>query len=334
MPPVNLKLLHIFIAVAENKSFRQASEQLNRSQSAVSMQIRQLEEQVGVALFHRTTRRVELSSEGEQLLTHARRAIEEWDNGLRQIRDIVDIQRGTLSIGCVPTVAATILPRALNVFQKAYPGININLRELAAHDLLDSVRRREIDFGIGPIVNASTELHFDPIFDDPIYALAARRFALPKRQTVDLAELCAFPILLNAKSTALRTELDRALAIHSLTMTIKFEVVHTQHTDRARNRRDGGRHSAKDCAASFAKINHASPADINPDPGAFDWHPGLASAIVFASGARAHQNRAEDFSSSKRERFRIISRYLRSGHCPNDAVPMGYRNGFNARPRT
>jgi DNA-binding transcriptional LysR family regulator len=229
MPPVNLKLLHIFIAVAENKSFRQASEQLNRSQSAVSMQIRQLEEQVGVALFHRTTRRVELSSEGEQLLTHARRAIEEWDNGLREIRDIVDIQRGTLSIGCVPTVAATILPRALNVFQKAYPGININLRELAAHDLLDSVRRREIDFGIGPIVNASTELHFDPIFDDPIYALAARRFALPKRQTVDLAELCAFPILLNAKSTALRTELDRALAIHSLTMTIKFEVVHT-HT--------------------------------------------------------------------------------------------------------
>src|ERR1700722_11114733 len=143
MPPVNLKLLHIFIAVAENKSFRQASEQLNRSKSAVSMQIRQPEEQVGVALFHRTTRRVELSSEGEQLLTHARRAIEEWDNGLRQIRDIVDIQRGTLSIGCVPTVAATILPRALNVFQKAHPGININLRELAAHDLLDSVRRRD-----------------------------------------------------------------------------------------------------------------------------------------------------------------------------------------------
>jgi DNA-binding transcriptional LysR family regulator len=229
MPAVNLKLLHIFIAVAENKSFRLASEQLNRSQSAVSMQIRQLEEQVGVALFHRTTRRVELSGEGEQLLTCARRALDEWDNGLRQIRDIVDIQRGTLSIGCVPTVAATMLPRALNVFQRAYPGININLRELAAHDLLESVRRREIDFGIGPMVNASTELHFDPIFDDPIYALAAKRFPLPKRRTVDLAELCAFPILLNSKSAALRTDLDRALAVHGLAMTIKFEVVHT-HT--------------------------------------------------------------------------------------------------------
>ena len=89
---VNLKLLHMFVAVAENRSFRMAAEQLNRSQSAVSMQIKQLEEQVGVAIFHRTTRRVELTSEGERLLGHARRALDEWENGLRQIRDVVDIQ--------------------------------------------------------------------------------------------------------------------------------------------------------------------------------------------------------------------------------------------------
>ena len=63
MTSVNFKLLHIFIAIADNKSFRQASEKLNRSQSAVSMQVKQLEEQVGVALFHRTTRRVELTAE-------------------------------------------------------------------------------------------------------------------------------------------------------------------------------------------------------------------------------------------------------------------------------
>jgi DNA-binding transcriptional LysR family regulator len=220
MPPVNLKLLHMFVAVAENKSFRQASEQLNRSQSAVSMQIKQLEDQVGVALFHRTTRRVELTNEGEQLLTHARRALDEWDNGLRQIRDIVDIQRGTLSIGCVPTIAATILPRALNVFQKAHPGININLRELAVYDLLESIRRREVDFGIGPTTRPSTEFHFNPVFDDPIYVLAGRSFPLGKRRTVDLADLCAFPILLNSKSAMLRTELDRALAARGHTMTI------------------------------------------------------------------------------------------------------------------
>jgi len=219
----------MFAAVAEHRSFRMASEQLNRSQSAVSMQIRQLEDQVGVALFHRTTRRVELTPEGEQLLAHARRALDEWEDGLRQIRDVVDIQRGTLSLGCVPTIAATVLPKALSAFQTLYPGINVNLRELAAHDLLESIRRREVDFGIGPTVEGATEFQFDPLFNEPIFALASKAYRLPKRRTVDLADLCAFPILLNSRSAELRTVLDRALLARDLNMKIKFEVLHT-HT--------------------------------------------------------------------------------------------------------
>lgn len=229
MAQVNLKLLHMFVAVAENRSFRLAAEQLNRSQSAVSMQIRQLEEQVGVALFHRTTRRVELTHEGAQLLAHARRALDEWEDGMRQIRDVVDIQRGTLSIGCVPTIAATILPKALFAFQTAYPGINVNLRELAGHDLLESIRRREIDFGIGPAIEGPAEFQFDPLFNEPIFALASKTHRLPKRRAIDLADLCAFPILLNSKSAELRKVLDRALLARNLSMTIKFEVLHT-HT--------------------------------------------------------------------------------------------------------
>jgi DNA-binding transcriptional LysR family regulator len=229
MSQVNFKLLHMFIAVAENRSFRQASEQLNRSQSAVSMQIKLLEDQVGAALFHRTTRRVELTAEGQQLLTHARRALSEWDSGLREIRDVVDLQRGSLSFACMPTIAATILPQALRAFQTSYPGININLRELAAEELLDCIRRREVDFGIGPEIERLTEFQFSPLFEDPIYALATRAFRFRKGAAIDLAELCTFPILLNSKSTALRAMLERALAARNLQMKIAFEVVHT-HT--------------------------------------------------------------------------------------------------------
>ena len=229
MSQVNLKLLHMFVAVAENRSFRQASEQLNRSQSAVSMQIKLLEEQVGVALFHRTTRRVELTAEGQRLLTHARRALDEWDSGLREIREVVDMQRGTLSLACMPTIAATILPQVLHAFQTRYPGIKINLRELAANELLDSVRRREVDLGIAPAVDRLAEFHFTPLFDDPIYALATRAFKFGKRGAIDLAELCTFPVLLNSTSTALRGMLERALAARNLQMQIAFEVLHS-HT--------------------------------------------------------------------------------------------------------
>jgi DNA-binding transcriptional LysR family regulator len=229
MSQVNFKLLHMFIAVAENSSFRQASEQLNRSQSAVSMQIKLLEDQIGVPLFHRTTRRVELTGEGQQLLAYARRALAEWDTGLREIREVVDIQRGTLSLACVPTIAATILPQALQSFQTSYPGINIHLHELAAEDLLDCIRRRDADFGIGPEIEGLAEFQFIPLFNDPIYALATQDFPFRKRTAVELAELSAYPILLNSRSAALRAMLDRALAVRDLQIKIKFEVVHT-HT--------------------------------------------------------------------------------------------------------
>ena len=132
-------------------------------------------------------------------------------------------------IGCVPTVAATILPKALFAFRTAYPGINVNLRELATHDLLESIRRREIDFGIGPAVEGSTEFQFNSLFSEPIFALASKAYQLPKRRTIDLADLCAFPILINSISAELRKVLDRALLARNLNMEIKFEVLHT-HT--------------------------------------------------------------------------------------------------------
>lgn len=228
MSQVNFKLLHVFIAIAEKRSFKFASEQLSRSQSVVSMQIKQLESQIGVALFHRTTRRVELTPEGTKLLAYARRALAEWNNGLIEIRDSVEMQRGTLSFACIPTVAATLLPKILHEFQNRHPGINISLRELAAEDLLESIRQKEIDFGIGVTMPDRSEFRFDHLFDDPIYAVARPNFRFRKRGSVDLAELCNYPILLNSKSTALRNMLERTFAANGLRMDIRFEVAHTQ----------------------------------------------------------------------------------------------------------
>lgn len=91
---VNLKLVHTFLLVAENASFRRAAEIANRSQSAVSMQIRQLELQLGVSLFCRTTRRVQLTREGDLLLVCARRVVDELQSALHQIKEAADIQRG------------------------------------------------------------------------------------------------------------------------------------------------------------------------------------------------------------------------------------------------
>lgn len=226
---VNHKLLQIFVAVAEGRSFRRAADALGRSQSAVSMQVRQLEAQLGVPLFHRTTRRVELTAEGAQLLTHARRAVAEWETGLQKIREAADMQRGTLAVACVPTLAATRLPAALAAYQKACPGIRVTLRELATRELVDALRRQDVDLGIGPCVDRAADLDFFPVTTDPIVALAGPAYPLGPREWVDLDTLCAYPILLNSWSAELRAALERDLALRDLAFDVKFEVLHV-HT--------------------------------------------------------------------------------------------------------
>ena len=83
---INLNFLQTFISVAEHESFRRAAEEMGRTQSAISMQIRQLEDQIGARLFNRSTRRVELTMEGERLLRFARRSLADLNFGLRSLK--------------------------------------------------------------------------------------------------------------------------------------------------------------------------------------------------------------------------------------------------------
>ncbi len=222
---VNFKHLHVFVAIAEHGSFRDAAEALNRSPSAVSMQVRQLEEQLSVPLFHRTTRRVKLTREGEELLSHAQRALHEWSLGLRRIREAADLHRGALSVACVPTIAATRLPDALAAFQRAYSGIALRLRELDATALYEAVRDLQVDFAIGPSMAEHVDYGFDPICDDPIVALSSS--AHPLGPEVTLERLCKMPVLLNTRAAALRAMIEAEVARRGLTLDVAFEVVQT-----------------------------------------------------------------------------------------------------------
>jgi DNA-binding transcriptional LysR family regulator len=225
---VNLKLMHTFLLVAEHSSFCRAAEASNRSQSAVSMQIRQLELQLGISLFHRTTRRVQLTREGELLLVCARRAVAEMQTGLRQIKDAVNIQRGRLTIACEPTLAATRLPDVLAAFQKSYPGVSAQVRELSTAEMLDSIRRQDVDFGIGPRSANAAELQFQPILLDEIYALIPANLDVGHRGTISLLELSHMPTLVLTGSPAMHSMLEKAQKAAGVTLDIKYEVQQVQ----------------------------------------------------------------------------------------------------------
>jgi len=224
---VNLKLLQTFLLVSEHSSFRTAAEKTFRSPSAVSAQIRQLEDQLGVALFHRTTRSVRLTGEGLQLLECAQRALQEVDSGLRKIQESADVRRGRVALSCSPTIAETRLARVLAAFEKDFPGIEVSVRELTSAALFESVRRREVDFGIGPSIETS-EFTFEPILDDPFYALVPKRFVTTNKSTISLSTLANMPMLVLNTATALRGMLEATLKERNLTFSNRYEFTQAQ----------------------------------------------------------------------------------------------------------
>ena len=224
---VNLKLLQTFLLVGEHSSFRAAAERSFRSQSAVSAQIRQLESQLGVVLFHRTTRNVRLTDEGQQLLECARRALREIEMGLRIIREAADVRRGRVSLACSPTIAATRLARVHASFERENPGIEIFVRECSSTAIFENVRRHDVDFGIGPVIETS-EFHFETLLEEPLYALVPRRFIRTDRSTIALSTLTNMPLLLMDPAAALRSLVEETMRERNLTLTTRFQFTQAQ----------------------------------------------------------------------------------------------------------
>jgi DNA-binding transcriptional LysR family regulator len=198
---VNLKLLSVFLLVAEHSSFRKAAEDLDRSQSAVSTQIRQLEEQLGVTLFHRTTRRVTLSTEGEQLLGYVRQALADIEHGTQALLKAAEVQRGRVVFACSTIVGARLAPM-LTAFIREFPRVIVHVRELSAAAMLDSIQAQEADFGIGPYVNRETDFHFRPVLRDEIWAAVPRSSAFHDREGISLTELSRMRMLMITRSAA------------------------------------------------------------------------------------------------------------------------------------
>jgi len=222
LPNVNLKLLQAFLLVAEHGSFRQAADLTHKSQSAVTSQIKLLEAQLGLSLFHRTTRHVSLTREGEQLLDSARRAIHEIELGLRKIQESADLQSGRIFLACSTTVAATRLAKILSAFDHDYPAIEVFVRELTSGDMHESIRKGEVDFGIGPMSDAQ-DFNFEPVLTEDLYALVPKKLLPNAGETITMEELAKLPLLLLNQATALRMLIDETAKASNLTLTTRYE---------------------------------------------------------------------------------------------------------------
>lgn len=151
--------LRYFLAVAEKLHFGRAAEALHISQPPLSRAIRGLEARLGVTLFARSRRRVELTAEGERLLEEARRTLGQLERTVKSLRDMASGEAGRLRIGFVSLADYGVLPGLLQAFKSAHRGVTLALREMLSPDQALALAAGELDFGLllPPVAGADPE---------------------------------------------------------------------------------------------------------------------------------------------------------------------------------
>lgn len=145
---MELRHLRYFVAVAEELNFSRAAQRLHIAQPPLSQQIRDLEEELGVTLFERTKRRVELTVPGQIFLDKARQAIEQVEQAVAAVQRASRGELGRLSIGFNSSATYSVLPAILRAFRKYCPDVTLDLQELTTHQQLVLLHQRHIDAGI------------------------------------------------------------------------------------------------------------------------------------------------------------------------------------------
>lgn len=201
-----------FLAVADLGSFRAASEALHLSQSAVSRRVDKLEQALGVDLFVRTTRRVELTTVGRTFVHKARGVINELESALVGIADFAEHISGVVTVACVPSAVAYFLPTVIGEFHRLHPRIRVRLIDESSADLLLAVANGEADLGLTYIGTQEPDIEFEPLLEDPFVLACTPDHPLARRKRVTWAELARHDYVSLAQGSGNRFLLDQALA--------------------------------------------------------------------------------------------------------------------------
>jgi DNA-binding transcriptional LysR family regulator len=201
-----------FLAVAESGSVRAAARQLNVAASAISRQLILLEQQLGVALFDRGGRQLELSLAGTVLLKGLRSAAQGYEATIDELSALRGLKRGEVRVATVESISVSVLPDLLVAFARNYPGIQVTVTVAGSDAVTELVRdhRADIGFTFNPATLDGLEVELTRVMQ--IGAAVAPDHPLAKARKLSLADCLEFPVAWPSRGLSLRAILDRGVA--------------------------------------------------------------------------------------------------------------------------
>jgi LysR family transcriptional regulator, carnitine catabolism transcriptional activator len=218
-----------FLAVARLGSFTRAAIELHVSQPALTVQIQQLENTLGVTLLDRNKRKVAVTQAGQDLLAPLERILMDVESIVNTGHDLAELRRGVVTVAVVPSLAATLMPLALCDFCQSYPGVSVRLKD-SVGNLIEMVKSGEVDFGVGGETQRDRAIVTQDLFTEPICVFAPKNHPLANKQVVTLDELVEHPAILPQKHSSLRAILENALEAQKLSIRPLHETSHISTT--------------------------------------------------------------------------------------------------------
>jgi DNA-binding transcriptional LysR family regulator len=201
---MELRYLKYFVTVAERQNFTRAAEELHVAQPAISQQIKTLEQELGVALLHRTKRSVKLTAAGHAFLSEAREILAHAELSKQVARRAARGETGSLAIGCVGAGASAFLPKLIRLYRQKFPAVRVHLFELTPEQQLQAFAREKIDVGFTRPLDAADQKNFteERIYRDRLMLAVPDSHALAKAGTVPLRRLAGEDFVMFKRSEA------------------------------------------------------------------------------------------------------------------------------------
>lgn len=221
---ITLKQLRAFIAVSEHGAFTQAARELHLTQSALSVLIRELERQLAVRLFDRTTRSVALTEAGAELFPVIQKVLADLSSAVQYSKELSDNARGRVSLAASPLLSSTVIPSLIRGFSDRFPGIHVALRDSDEATVQRKVQRGEADLGIGAFTQSEHDLLGERLTAENHLVACPKAHALASHANIDLPSLRHVPLVLFPRGNSTRDILDQRFAEVGITATPTYEV--------------------------------------------------------------------------------------------------------------
>lgn len=224
MRTLNLHQLATFQVVAKHCSYVRAAEELHFSQPAVSAQIRQLEETLGVKLFDQIGRKTHLTQAGEELYRYSQRIFSVIEETWETMEALRSPHYGRLSVGADTTVGTYVIPDLLGKFHRSYPEVEITLEVVNRSTLVDALLNNRVDLAVMGRVPDEVAVTIEPFKPNELVLIAAPTHRLAGRENVPFEELAREHFLMREIGSGTRATLEAVFQEEGLPLLVSMQV--------------------------------------------------------------------------------------------------------------